>query len=470
MTTPLIRPLSTTTTAEGSAEERSFAYFRRNTSAQFAAPFGNQLWESLVLQIGERERCVKQAIVALGALHESFTEEHLVSHLGSPITPYLLHKPSWNLTNLATKSYTCALRELKEYILPGTFNGLHVSLLCCILFTSFEWLRGSYAAATTHLRSGLYILRQWSSSASTNTPTAHFIRKQLAPMFVRLSIQARTFSQDIVPVPWLSNGLFAPLVADALQKEEDHLLAARNALDVLCGEVYLDSSSHNLFSSDFRISQPASFDFSLRLEKWLTEYHKHLLPLSSPPPHDPCPANVNLTLWYTVLSLLQATSWTDDPMALDKYTVQFRQIVDLAGLLSWSSSSPSLISRGRRASSQALSSPRFRIDMEIVPMLYHVASKCRHPVLRREAIVLLRSSASREGLWDGWAAATLAEAIMTTEEEGFNEAELCGPESIPRGQRVIKLEEVTDLQARTTRVRFQKFGEDDHGKWRTLTW
>ncbi|KAF2442838.1 hypothetical protein P171DRAFT_50680 [Karstenula rhodostoma CBS 690.94] len=457
-------------TAENSAEERSFAYFCRNTSAQFAAPFGNDFWKCQVLQIGERERCVKQAIVALGALHESFTDQYLPPHLQSPLAPHLLHRPSWNLTNLATKSYTCALIELKKHIVPGSYDGLHVSLLGCILFTSFEWLRGSYTAAITHLKSGLFILRQWFSSTSKNTPTAHFIRKKLVPIYIRLSIQARTLSQDALPVPWLSDGLFDPPSSEDIHNEEEHLQAARNALDVLCGDVYLSPHSLKLFSSDFTISQAASYNFSSRLSKWWTEYQKHLLPPSYSPLSSPRPENVNLTLWYTVLTLLQDSFSTADPMILDKYIPQFRQIVDLSRFLMRSSTSPSPIQRGHEPNSETPNTGRFRIDIEVIPMLYHAGSKCRHPALRREAIALLRSGQNREGLWDGWAAATLAEHIMTVEEEGVEGVEMCGPESIPWMQRVMKLQDVTDLEARTTRVRYRKFGEDDFGQWKTLTW
>jgi hypothetical protein len=318
-------------------------------------------------------------------------------------------------------------------------------------------------------RIGIYILRQWSSSTSKNTPTAHFIRKKLAPIFIRLSIQARTFSQDVVPVPWLSDGLFAPPSAKDIHNEEEHLDAARNALDVLFGDLYVGPYSLKLFSSDFTISQTASSNFYSRLSEWLMEYHMHLLPLSPPPSSSPRPKNVNLTLWYTVFTLLQASFFTADPMTLDKYIPQFRQIVELARLLSCPSTSSCLSQRGPGAA-ETLNTPQFRIDMETVPMLYHVGSKCRHPALRREAIALLRRGGSREGLWDGWAAATLAEDIMTLEEEGVERAELCGPESVPRTQRVVKLQEVTDLQARATRVRYQKFGEDGYGKWKTLTW
>lgn len=413
---------------------------------------------------------MKQAIVALGALHESFTDQYLPPHLQSPLGPHLLHRPDWNLTNLATKSYSSALRELKNRIVPDAYDDLHVALLCCILFTSFEWLRGSYAAALTHLQSGLYILRQWSSSTSKNTPTAHFIRNKLAPIYVRLSIQARTFSQDLIPVPWLTDGLFAPPSPEDIHSDEEHLQAARNALDVLCGDVYLSPHSLKLFSSDFTVSQAASYNFSSRLSKWWTEYHKHLLPPSPSPLSSPRLENVNLTLWYTILTLMQSSIFTADPMELDKYTPQFRQIVDLSRILMLSNTSPPPTQRRLGPSSETARAARFRIDIEVIPMLYHAGSKCRHPALRREAIALLRSGANREGLWDGWAAAALAEHIMTIEEEGLEKAEFCGPESIPQAQRVMRLQEVTNLDARTTRVRCQKYGVDDYGSWKILTW
>jgi hypothetical protein len=442
------------------AEERSFAYFCTNTSMQFAAPFGNEFWTCLVLQIGERERSVKQATVALGALHESFKDEHLTLHLSPSQLEGKSHKPNWTLTNLATSSYAKALRELNENILPNTWDGLHVSLLCCILFTSFEWLRGSYAAAIIHLKSGLNILRQWTSMAtSPNTPTAHIIRRHLAPMFVRLSIQARTFSQDVTPMPWLSTGLLGFTDYNEAQNKEQHLRAARIALDAVCGEVYLQPSNLTLISTNFTLSPPTAYEFSLRLAKWCAEYHTHLLPIIPIPLDEeaPRPENINLTLWYTMLSVLQATSMTDDPMQLDEYTPQFTRVVQLAKMLV-------------QPHTDTQDTPRFRVDMETVPMLYHVASKCRHPSLRREAIALLRSSANREGLWDGWAVARLAEEIMEMEEEGLGRVEMREAEDVPAQQRVCKLEEVTDLQSRTMRVRFMRWEEEEFGEWRVLAW
>lgn len=62
--------------------------------------------------------------------------------------------------------------------------------------------------------------------------------------------------------------------------------------------------------------------------------------------------------------------------------------------------------------------PSFSADLGIVPPLYVVATKCRDPVLRRQAIRLLRSSARREGMWDSELTARIAMWIAEVEEEG----------------------------------------------------
>lgn len=288
-------------------------------------------------------------------------------------------------------------------------------------------------------------------------------------MFVRLSIQARTFSERIGPLPWLSAGILAPPLPTSVQSKDEHLRAARIALYTLCGEVYLQPSHLALGSPGLVLSQRSSFDFSVRLAKWCAEYHMHLLPVSLSESDAVRPENVNLSLWYTALSLLQATSMTGDPMKLDAYMPEFARMVHLSKLLMRRKSSDDGF-RTYGSSTGALDAPQFKIDMETVPMLYHVASKCRDPALRREAISLLRSGASREGLWDAWAAARLAAEIVRIEEEGLGDVQGGIASDIPAGQRVCGLEEETDLQSRRIRVRFLKWKERDYGEWRTLAW
>ena len=55
-------------------------------------------------------------------------------------------------------------------------------------------------------------------------------------------------------------------------------------------------------------------------------------------------------------------------------------------------------------------------DMGILPPLYYVASRCRHPVIRRQALDLLRRGPIQEGVWHRAILASIAEYIMKLEE------------------------------------------------------
>ncbi len=71
---------------------------------------------------------------------------------------------------------------------------------------------------------------------------------------------------------------------------------------------------------------------------------------------------------------------------------------------------------GTSAQRRYLDSSSFLFDMEIVSPLYFVATKCRHPIIRRRATRILKSTQRREGLWDSNMAAAVAERIMLLEE------------------------------------------------------
>ncbi|KAI7525808.1 hypothetical protein KC317_g21196 [Hortaea werneckii] len=55
--------------------------------------------------------------------------------------------------------------------------------------------------------------------------------------------------------------------------------------------------------------------------------------------------------------------------------------------------------------------------MVIVSPMYFVATKCRHPQIRRRAIKLLRHTKRRESLWDSNVSAAIAERVVAIEEQ-----------------------------------------------------
>lgn len=98
--------------------------------------------------------------------------------------------------------------------------------------------------------------------------------------------------------------------------------------------------------------------------------------------------------------------------------------------------------------------PSFSADMGIVPPLFVVATKCREPWTRRQAIQLLRSSARREGMWDSELAANIGEWIMQVEEHDDQDSPGTVPtRPIPEERRIMVKTVDFDLRARFANVR-----------------
>jgi len=60
--------------------------------------------------------------------------------------------------------------------------------------------------------------------------------------------------------------------------------------------------------------------------------------------------------------------------------------------------------------------PSFSLNPGVVPSLYMTAARCQDPLIRREALQLLKACGRREGLWDSKVAANIVERIIKIEE------------------------------------------------------
>jgi hypothetical protein len=69
---------------------------------------------------------------------------------------------------------------------------------------------------------------------------------------------------------------------------------------------------------------------------------------------------------------------------------------------------------------------RFTLDGCVLGPLFFVAVRCRHKILRRKAISLMRLSRRLEGLWDSYFLAQVAEKVMEIEERKHDESVSAG--------------------------------------------
>ncbi|KAK2030804.1 hypothetical protein LX32DRAFT_310957 [Colletotrichum zoysiae] len=65
----------------------------------------------------------------------------------------------------------------------------------------------------------------------------------------------------------------------------------------------------------------------------------------------------------------------------------------------------------------------FTPEVGILPVLYIIGAKCRHPLVRREALGILRRQPMREAVWDIIVAAKVVERIIEVEKGGLGDGE-----------------------------------------------
>ena len=169
---------------------------------------------------------------------------------------------------------------------------------------------------------------------------------------------------------------------------------------------------------------------------------------------------LSLSLWHTLATIMLRAGHTADQEVYDVFLPWFQHMVMLSELLIES------LSKSMNTSNYSLS--KFQVDIEQIPMLYFVGSRCRHPEVRRKALALLRIDGGREGLWDGSAQVRLLEEVITTEEEGIEN--VVDEKSIPGDSRIYAVTEERDLDRRTMEIRFWKQGDGFFGPLRVLTW
>lgn len=144
-----------------------------NTFKNIGQPF-DTFWTSSVPLFSIHDSSVANLVVAIAA-RQRFSHH----------SPTDQEKPK--LLQLYDKHYRNALRELTE---PDILNKPEVILLCCLMFISMENVKDTLDNGFLHLKSGLFVLREWKSQRLTGATTTtasviELITDTLEPMFAR---------------------------------------------------------------------------------------------------------------------------------------------------------------------------------------------------------------------------------------------------------------------------------------------
>lgn len=158
------------------------------TAPALAGHFEQAFFQGSVLQLSLAEPAIRQAIAALGSLHERISMDK---------TQYMRRKNFQ--PELPIKLYNEAIRSIIEKVASET-NDLYLLAVVNILFICFEYFQGNLEAAAFHIKGGIDIINNWRARNPKKLRRNHgqryasleaeFMETEVAPLLCTLNINA----------------------------------------------------------------------------------------------------------------------------------------------------------------------------------------------------------------------------------------------------------------------------------------
>lgn len=189
-----------------------------------------------------------------------------------------------------------------------------------------------------------------------------------------------------------------------------------------CLRSYMCSLYHRMLTSQFRdpedpelatsrasqLSADHPNEWSLSFKSFIAAQKEKISPREQK-------VAILLEIQHITATILASAGPFNQETIFDSFEEVFSQIIALASRLLVSNTSDRSSDEGR--------SPFPTFDMGILPHLYFVTSRCRHPLLRRQALDLLRRGPRQEGVWHRDMLANIGERIMNMEEKGCDKVQ-----------------------------------------------
>ncbi|CAP68587.1 uncharacterized protein PODANS_7_5580 [Podospora anserina S mat+] len=390
-------------------EKRAFHFFQHVTAPCLAADHDGAFFRVLVLQICQTEPAVRHAVLAVSSLHEGMVQAAMM--------PQLLHNnDSENRSAFALFQYNRAIACLLEQMRTVNARPL-VPLLTCVLFVCIELMQSKDKESLIHLEQGRQILSQLGPRVTGRSPEIDLIKQHLVPMYTRMSLTSLMLgcAPTAIPEP-LKTLTEVPMVFKTIDE-------VRYALyDFMDQCLRFAKKSHAAKIS--KVPEEDMRAFELEQDVLLRKLAKFNVAFSlyrSTKAKEAPPGSIALIQVHVHTTFIWvSTALSRHETVFDDYVDTFSAIIPLASefintLLSPQGQGPKGPSGGpdtRRLSAM------FTFEMHVIAPLYFVAAKCRHPMIRRAALELLRRNPGRrENLWRANVMATIAEHTMKLEEK-----------------------------------------------------
>jgi hypothetical protein len=365
-------------------ERRAFTFFLHQAAPVLSGALDSDFWASLIPQLSQSEPMIWNAVLAISSLYEHpHVSPYPVELVGVlPVVDPHHHQ--------ALKWYNKAISRFKIHIQQNPHDS-SLALLSCILFICIEFQQDNIANALALLGQGFKLLS--STPAATEALHNHStIRDIVAPLFARHAVLASTFGTS----DWLSrvdNRMLQSSLAFSTLRD------ARSALYTLMehGHAFIRMAGMRI-KNQHAIADLIPLRDTL-LSK-LMEWNSTFMALDCKASTLEICASSNLLMYHGVAVIWASTHLGLVQTAFDQHNDRFEEIVHHADIILTLSDTQ----------------PSFTFEMGVIPPLYFVATKCRHPTIRRKALALLRKAPDRESSWRALPTAKVVEKVIALEE------------------------------------------------------
>ncbi|EGR48250.1 uncharacterized protein TRIREDRAFT_62484 [Trichoderma reesei QM6a] len=411
----------------GSGQTEAMGFFEYISIKHLNEYRPSDSWRRSLMFFSQTVPSVRYAAIALALANQNYLHRGFSDQLHQPPS-----SKDWLSDSVALFYYNRAIQLLLKQENGDSEDTTAITLLVCYLFICFDHLAGNYAQAMKHLRGGVELSRNAQKAIldgnnaydETKTSGTHALICQITRQIRRLDMQAVTFLVDWTPAD----------IKDTAVSQLAHPNSAFQSLDQAADHLQsLIARVMSLRNNPGQQMLPLSVKNAVleQLETWSTLFENMLQQhgSSSDSEETAYPLITLLRLQYTIVWTYLSSSGPGREMEYDNFLTQFQQCVALAG---------DFAAVHERYSGSL--KPTFTPEIGMIPVLYIIGAKCRHPVVRREALGLLRRQPIREAVWDSVVVARVVERIMEIEEVGFEKWEMIqSMEQVPVWQRVETL-------------------------------
>ncbi|KAL6247516.1 hypothetical protein RBB50_005862 [Rhinocladiella similis] len=437
-------------------------WYMRRTAPKLPGAFKETFWNELLPQASQSEPAILHAVLSLGSIHKRAV-------FGLIPCGETSARDTASLFTL--QQLTLATGSLRDRISNRSKTSLRVAIIACAVFIQLEYLQDNYQTSLTHLRHGLILLEEFMLHDSHDGHGRSDANDEsIINTFVTLLIQARLLGQDVYRPRLL------PLLIDRLdqsRREFESSARARRFLERVFLRIFslVDETKCNIFTESLSglasLWRPQIMDILQDLCLWLEFYERSMMKFGHTLSALDFYAWKLLLLHHTLACVvIQDFSPTVSEHGMDISATQtsthspsspsgstFSTSVSLPTALSSryvhnSHSGRSTDSVGvglpgnpclsvisqcawlyhkvRDPASDLHEAPTLAVnetaassvaDIGWMPALFYTAILARDTTTRREAARLLYLKPHREGIWDSYLSAVLAEKIIEIKQD-----------------------------------------------------